>query len=72
MERAFRLAAITGAHVHIHHISSKAGLELLKLRRYEGLSVSCEAGPPWLYFCADDYEKYGALIRVTPVCKRKA
>jgi allantoinase len=71
MERAFRLGEITGVHVHIHHLSSKAGLELLKERRAQGKSVSAEAGPTWFLFSADDYEEMGALIRVTPAVKEK-
>jgi dihydroorotase (multifunctional complex type) len=71
MERAFRLGAITGCHVHIHHLSSRAGLELLKQRRAAGQSVSAEAGPTWMFFSADDYERLGALIRVTPAVKEK-
>ena len=71
MERAMRLAEITGCRIHIHHLSSRAGLQLLKERRYKGLNVTCEAGPPWLFFSADDYDRMGGLIRVTPAVKEK-
>ncbi len=71
MERAFRIGDITGCHIHIHHLSSAAGLALLKQRRTAGSAVSAEAGPTWMFFSADDYEKFGALIRVTPPVKEK-
>jgi dihydroorotase (multifunctional complex type) len=71
LERAMRLAEITGCHLHVHHLSSRAGLEMIKERRFRGLSVSSEAGPPWLFFSAEDYDRMGALIRVTPAVKEK-
>lgn len=71
MERAMRIAEITGCRIHIHHLSSKAGLELLKERRSKGLDITCEAGPPWMFFSADDYDRMGGLIRVTPAVKEK-
>lgn len=71
IERALRLGEIAGVHVHIHHLSSRAGLELIKKRKLDGISVSAEAGPTWFMFSADDYEKLGALIRVTPAVKEE-
>jgi dihydroorotase (multifunctional complex type) len=71
MDRAMRLAEITDCRLHIHHLSSKAGLELLKERRFKGLDITCEAGPAWMFFSADDYERMGGLIRVTPAVKEK-
>jgi dihydroorotase (multifunctional complex type) len=71
MERAMRLAEISGCRIHIHHISSRAGLQLLKERRDKGLNITCEAAPPWMFFSADDYDRMGGLIKVDPAVKEK-
>jgi dihydroorotase len=72
LQRAMLLAEITGCHLHVHHLSSKRGLELIKRRRFEGLSVTCEVGPHWFLFCADDYERLGALIKTYPSIKERS
>jgi allantoinase len=69
LERAMMLAEITGCHLHVHHLSSRRGLELIKRRRFEGLSVTSEAGPHWFLFNADDYARMGALIKTHPSIK---
>lgn len=69
IERALRLSDITGAPIHIHHLTSKAGLQLIKDRQQTGSRVTSEAGPPWLFFSADQYADMGALIRVIPAVK---
>ncbi len=69
LERAMLLAEITGCHLHVHHLSSRRGLELIKRRRFEGLSVTSEAGPHWFLFDAEDYAKMGALIKTHPSIK---
>jgi len=71
IQRAALLAEITGCHLHVHHLSSKRGLEFIKQKRREGLSISCEVGPQWFLFCADDYDRMGGLIKTYPAIKEK-
>lgn len=71
LQRAALLAEITGCHLHVHHLSSRRGLEFIKQKREEGLSISCGVGPQWFLFCADDYEKMGCLIKTYPAIKEK-
>ncbi|MEO3994053.1 MAG: allantoinase AllB [Desulfurococcaceae archaeon TW002] len=56
----------TGGRVHILHMSSKEGVELLKEALMEGINVTGETCPHYLTFSSDDYQKYGTLIKVNP------
>ncbi len=71
IHRSFALSELSGAHVHITHLTSKRSLELIKRRRSEGVRVTTDVGPAWFLFSADDYEKYGGAIRVIPAIKYK-
>ena len=56
----------TGGRVHILHMSSKEGVELLKEALSRGINVTGETCPHYLTFSSDDYVKYGTLIKVNP------
>lgn len=71
INRTFVLAELSGCRVHITHLTSKKGLELIKRRRFEGLDVTADVGPAWFLFSADDYAKYGGAIRVIPAIRYK-
>ncbi|MDX1700107.1 MAG: amidohydrolase family protein, partial [Melioribacteraceae bacterium] len=51
------IAAATGARVHIVHLSSKAGLEIIEKARRNGLAVSSETCPHYLHFTQNDFTK---------------
>lgn len=71
IQRAFILGEISGCHMHITHLTSKRGLELINKSRFEGLKVTTDVGPAWFLFSADDYAKYGGGIRVIPAIRYK-
>lgn len=56
----------TGGRVHVLHMSSREGVELLKEALKEGINVTGETCPHYLTFSNDDYQKYGTLIKVNP------
>jgi len=61
----------TGGRVHIVHMSAAEGIELLKYAIYEGLNVTGETCPHYLILSADDYSKYGNLMKVNPPVREK-
>jgi allantoinase len=69
LQRAMMLADLTGCHLHVHHLSSQRGLELIKQRRRDGLSVTCEVCPQYMLFSAERYAEMGPLIKVLPPIK---
>ena len=57
--------------MHIVHMSAEEGVELLKQAIFEGLNVTGETCPHYLTLTADDYSKYGNLMKVNPPVREK-
>ena len=43
--RDIRLAAITGGHCHIAHVSTSGSVELIKRAKEDGINITCEVTP---------------------------
>jgi len=71
LQRSVLLADMADFRLHIAHLTSKRGLEYIKQRKFAGSKVTCEVGPAWFLFNADDYQKYGGGIRVLPAIRYK-
>ena len=67
------LGAATGAHVHIVHISTPRGFELVRRYRDEGVRATAEMCVHYLHFdAAEDIERLGALMKVNPPIRSNA
>lgn len=64
--RIVTLAAATGTEVHIHHLSSGAGLARVRLLRSLGYRVSAEVLVGHLSLNDDAYAKHGNLVKLNP------
>lgn len=65
--RALAIAAETGCRVHIVHVSSSRGIELIRRAMVErGLPASCETCPHYLYFNQQDLQAIGARAKCAP------
>ena len=60
------LAQITGARVHIQHITAKETVELLKLFKEKGIKITGEVNPNHLLLTEEAVLKYGSLVKVNP------
>jgi allantoinase len=61
------LGAVTGAHVHIVHLSSASGYELVESYRARGVRATAELCIHYLHFdAARDIERLGARMKVNP------
>ena len=60
------LAQITGARVHIQHITAKETVELLKLFKDKGVNITGEVNPNHLLLTEEAVLKYGSLAKVNP------
>ena len=60
------LAKITGARLHIQHITAKETIELLKLFKDKGVKITGEVNPNHLLLTEEDILKYGSLVKVNP------
>ena len=66
IKRDLALCRETGCQLHIQHISTAAGVELVRDAQKEGLPVSAEATPHHLYFSCDDLSVDDASYKMAP------
>jgi allantoinase len=72
LERCISFARSAGNRVHIAHLPSKRGLEMVARAKNEHLSVTVETCPHYLLLSRKDYERYGHLMIVTPPIRELA
>src|SRR6266446_4877148 len=63
--RDVQLAELTGAHVHIAHLSAKASLELVHWAKQRGLHVTCEVTPHHFTLIDEDVQ-YDSRYKMNP------
>lgn len=71
--RDIALARLTGARLHLQHVSTAAGMELIRSAKEEGLRVTCEVTPHHLFLnenCLD--ETYNTSFKVNPPLRSAA
>lgn len=65
--RDIAICRLTGCPLHIQHISTARGLNLVKQAKAEGLPVTCEVTPHHLFLTEDDIdESYNTSLKVNP------
>ena len=72
ISRAVELARETGCSLHIVHVSSAAGVEIVRRAREElGQDVTCETCPHYLLLCEEDLFALGARAKCAPPLRPK-
>jgi dihydroorotase len=61
-----------GVELHVFHVSTAGGVELVRAARREGLPVSASTGPNYLFLTCEDAERLGNLLKVNPSIKTYA
>lgn len=65
--RDIELARLTGCALHIAHISTAKGLDMVRRAKEEGLEVTCEVCPHHLFLCEDDItDAYNTNLKMNP------
>ncbi|MCF2620907.1 dihydroorotase [Collinsella tanakaei] len=65
--RDIAIAKLTGAKLHIQHISTAHGIELVRAAKAEGLPVTCEATPHHMFLTEDAITgTYDTSLKVNP------
>ncbi len=64
--RDISLAQLTGGRLHIAHVSTKEGVELIKYAKEMGLSVTSEVTVNHLYFSEEVLKDYDTVFKVNP------
>lgn len=66
VKKAIALAKKHKAAVHIAHLSTKDGLDLVRAAKKKGIPVTCEVAPHHLFLTVDDYATLGTLGKMNP------
>ena len=70
--RDVMLAEETGAHVHICHISTAKGVDIVRQAKARGVRVTCETCPQYFTLTEDEVLRQGAMARVNPPLRTQA
>jgi allantoinase len=68
---AIELAVETKCALHVVHVSSGVGVELITAAKKNGVDVSCETCPHYLALTDEDAEKLGAIAKCAPPLRTK-
>ncbi len=66
------LAEDTGAHVHICHISTAKGVDIVRQAKARGVRVTCETCPQYFTLTEEEVLRQGAMARVNPPLRTQA
>jgi dihydroorotase len=72
VSRNIQLAELTGAHIHMQHVSSAASVELLRRALERGIPVSGEASPHHIEFTDACLRDYNTHYKLNPPLRTKA
>lgn len=64
--RDILLSRLTGAHIHICHVSTKGSIELIKRAKKEGVNITCEVTPHHLTLTDSIVGTYDPDTKVNP------
>jgi len=60
-----------GNKLHIVHLSTKEGLNIIRWGKAQGLNVSTETCPQYLIFTAEDFKKTGSILKIAPPLRKE-
>jgi dihydroorotase len=69
---AIELAHASGVELHVFHISTAGGVELVRRARARGQAVRASTAPHYLLLSCDDAPHLGNLLKVNPSIKQRS
>ena len=72
IDRDCRLAQLTGAKLHIQHVTSLRGVQTIARYKAEGVRVTCEVSPHHLIFNEEDIGDYDTNYKMNPPLRTPA
>src|SRR3954452_11365569 len=72
IERDLRLVEITGARLHIAHLSTEAGIEAIRRAKAAGLPVTCDTAPPYFALNETAIGDYRTFAKLSPPLRSEA
>ena len=71
IQRMALFAKYTGTKIHIYHLSSKDGLDMIEEHRKKGIDITTETGPHYMYLSEEDMDEFGVVMRMNPPVRSK-
>ncbi|KGK91462.1 dihydroorotase [Desulfosporosinus sp. HMP52] len=71
IQTAIAFSKVTGARLHIAHISTQEGIELVKEAQKKGIPVTTETCSHHLFLDSGDYDRVGPVMKVYPPVRGK-
>ena len=72
IHRDIELSRLTGCPVHIQHLTTAHGIEIVRRAKADGVKVTCEVTPHHLFLTEDDItEAYETSLKVNPPLRTK-
>jgi len=72
IQRMGLFAQATGCNVHIFHLSSQPGLEMIDEWRAKGVDYTCETGAHYVFLGAEDMATLGPRLRMNPPVRARS
>ncbi len=69
--RCLELARVTGVRLHVCHVSTERGVELIAAARAEGVDVSAETCPHYLLLDESELTRRGGEAKINPPLRRR-
>jgi dihydroorotase len=66
ISRDIQIAQYTGAHLHIQHVTTARGMEIIRRAKNDGVHVTCEIAPHHLIFNEEDIVDYDTHLKMNP------
>jgi len=66
IERDLRLVEITGGRYHVAHVSTAAGVEVIRRAKAQGLPVTCDTAPPYFALNETAIGDYRTFAKLSP------
>jgi dihydroorotase len=70
--RDIELARLTGGKIHIAHMSTKEGVDLVRRAKSDGLKVTCEVAPHHLLFTDGNLSTFDSNLKMNPPLRTEA
>ncbi len=70
ISRAIAIAGETGCRLHVVHVSTRRGMEMITAARLRGTDVSGETCPHYLMYTEDDLDRLGGIAKCAPPFRR--
>ena len=60
-----------GNKLHIVHLSTKEGLNIIRWAKARGVDITTETCPQYLIFTAEDFKKVGSILKIAPPLRKE-